>query len=123
MVVSFDFDGVLHSDMWPGTCDPINFWTADLEPRHEWIEVMRQEAEDYPIVIVTARAPSMEDVIWQFVEEHDLPVERVFCTDNQPKSAILLAIGAIRHYDDAPSVWADLERAGIEVIRVEHPPR
>lgn len=116
-VVSFDFDGVLHCDIIPGTNHPINFWSADLTPYPAMIEKLKEEARNNKVIIVTARdygdkVPSL------FVKNHNLPVSNVFCTDNGPKLATLQREKAIRHYDDSLRVKSELEGSNIEFVFV-----
>lgn len=101
-VVSFDFDGVLHTSIWPGTTHPTEFWSADLEPRKELHEKVREEKNaGHQLVVVTARDDNMEDIVWEFIERH-LPgiFKEVYTTNGGPKANLLMRIGAIRHYDD-----------------------
>lgn len=117
-IVSFDFDGVLHTDMVPGTNDPVQFDSPILTPRHEYHDLLRQEAETHTIVVVTARSTHHEPVVWSFLKKHNLPVTEVYCTNLRPKGDILQRLGVIRHYDDSPRVVADLTSRNIEVVQV-----
>jgi len=52
-IVSFDFDGVLHKSIIPGTIDPIDFYISDLVPHKAMHKQLHKEAEDHDIVIVS----------------------------------------------------------------------
>lgn len=113
-VVSFDFDGVLHSDIYPGTIHPINFDDADLTPRQDMISKLRQEAKSgNRIIIVSARCH--DQPIYEFVKNHKLPVQDIFVTCNNSKIPILLQQGAIRHYDDNIEMEYEIEVEGVDI--------
>jgi hypothetical protein len=114
-IISYDFDGTLHL-----TCDqygnPLDYYmdVALLKPNIKMIDLLKSEAKDFKIVIVSARNMGDEDYIMSFCKLHNLPVEDVFCTHNRTKLPILQQIKAIRHYDDNPKVERDLIGSGIE---------
>jgi hypothetical protein len=116
-VVSYDFDGVCHTSV--VGFDPINFTEFETwEPFTKMIAIMRAEAKDNKIVVVTARPPICEEYVWDFIKLHDLPVEEIYCTDNEDKVPVLVRIGAIKHYDDNPKFKEGLRKAGIEFVLV-----
>jgi hypothetical protein len=97
-IVSFDFDGVLHIAMHPGTIHP-NVWdSGDLPPREKYIQILKQEAKSNNIIIMSARCETEE--IWEFVKINRLPVQDVVATCMADKIPLLMEMGAIRHYDD-----------------------
>jgi hypothetical protein len=97
-IVSYDFDGVLHLDVIG--IHPIDFRAAadELRPARRMVEMLRRDARDHEIVIVSAR--SYDGPILDFVRHHGLPVKRVYVTNNGDKMPLLRRLGAIRHYDD-----------------------
>lgn len=115
-VVTFDFDGVMHTGVYPGTIHPYpdpKMWT----PNEPMIDLLRKESEQYDIYIVSAR--SGDRWIWKFVDDHELPVVGVITTDDHPKLPHLKRLKSIRHYDDNPSMKAELAGSGIEFVFVQ----
>ena len=119
-VVSFDFDGVLHSSMIPGTLHPINYtdvgsWT----PKYDMIELLNQEKKNHKIIITTARDTWNKPHIQKFLELHNISVDDIILTNNQPKRDYLVANNVIRHYDDNAKLEQELEGTGIEFILIK----
>lgn len=121
-VVSFDFDGVLHTDVYPGTIHPINWENADLTPNEEMFRKMREEAAGNTIVVVTGRDDVDLNTVWEFIHNHRLPVTQVYTTNNRQKLPVLKHLGVIRHYDDNPMMAYELDDSGIEFILVRPKP-
>jgi 8-oxo-dGTP pyrophosphatase MutT (NUDIX family) len=117
-VVSFDFDGVLHIDVYPGTPDPINWEDADLSPNYRIHKILKNEAKTNKIVVVTARCDNHKSIIWEFIRNYNLPIEEVYATCGYPKKDILQKIGAIKHYDDKDMTY-ELEGSGVDFIHVD----
>jgi len=118
-VVSLDFDGVLHTDVHPGTISPVEFFTSDLSPNYKMHQKLREEARNHPVIIVTARDNGpMKDVCWDFVSEYNLPVKKIYATDGRPKEKLLSSLGVIRHYDDNGQMAEGLKELGIEFVHV-----
>lgn len=121
-VISYDFDGVLHRSV--VGIHPIGMYNyMDWVPFEEMHERMRDEAEDHRIVVVTARDEHTSDAVDAFIKMYDLPVSRVYYTDDNPKYDILEEIGAIRHYDDnlkmdAPD-WCELIHVDPKTGRID----
>ena len=119
--VSFDFDGVLHTSMVPGTLHPINFF----EP-NSWIpnlklhDLLRQEKKLHKVIITTARDTWNKLEIEEFLKKWNLPVDEIITTDNKPKKPYLIANNVIRHYDDNLNLIQELKGTGIEFILVEN---
>lgn len=118
--VSFDFDGVLHRSMVPGTGDPIDFWDwKSWEPFKKIHKKVFEEAADgYNIVICTHRPPEHNEQLWNFVHKYKLPISRII---NVPwpisKSRYLEENEIFRHYDDN-SRLEFLPMRGIEFVDV-----
>ena len=118
-VVSFDLDGTLH--LYKDGEGEFNFIDdSTWEPFDEVISILRKEAEDNKIYIVTARDEGTINQIWKFVKTHDLPIEDIHCTGGKSKLPILTKLNAVRHYDDnyTPEGNEDLLDAEIETIHV-----
>lgn len=119
-VVSFDFDGVLHRSIYPGTYTPLNFDDPDSwEPFYEVFDVMKKEALLHRIVVITKRDEYMREELEYFVKKYDLPVDEIICTNNGRKLPYLLQIPNIRkHYDDHYELIKELRGTGIGFVRV-----
>lgn len=121
-VVTFDFDGVMHTGVYPGTIHPYPDPGA-WEPSQIMIDKMKEEAEDNDVYIVSARDCDFGGkpnrwIKW-FVEEHDLPVKGIVCTNNGKKRSYLKELKSIRHYDDNPEMEKELRGSGIEFVYVD----
>lgn len=118
-VVSFDFDGVLHTSMIPGTLHPIGFKNPD-----DWIpnlklhDILRKEQKTNKVIIVTARDTWNKPQIEQFLKKWNLNVDEIITTDNRPKKYFLLRNNVVKHYDDNPELKRQLEGTGIELAFV-----
>jgi hypothetical protein len=117
--VSFDFDGVLHTNLIPGTRHPVSYEETDLTPNKTMLEKVKEEAKTNRVIVVSARPKWCVPVMEEFIKKQKLPIQDVFATDNSPKLPILKKMNAIRHYDDSPKVGAELEGSGIEFILVK----
>lgn len=115
--VSFDYDGVLHTDVHHGTIDPIDYYNNRPTPNAELIYRLKQEAKLHRIIIVTARCDTEE--VESFIQWQRLPVSQIFVTCGRPKIDVLKANKAIRHYDDNPKMSSELRGSGIEFILVD----
>ena len=126
-VYSYDFDGVLHLDMVPDGQEPglyhnRDFWRPDTWPPFEAMHrQLREQAAHATIVVVTARCRDNAAEVWAFLRLHDLPVQAVHCTDDGPKRDVLVAIGAVRHYDDR-DYRQELAGSGVAFFRVDPGP-
>lgn len=121
-VVTFDFDGVMHTGVYPGTIHPYpdpGMWT----PNEVMIDKLKEESESNDIYIVSARdcefGGGPNRWIKRFVEEHKLPVKGIVCTNNEKKGPYLEDLKSIRHYDDNPSMKYELRDSGIEFVYID----
>lgn len=117
-VVSFDFDGVLHSDVYPGTIHPIDFHTTDLNPRLDMFSVVKQESIKNKIIVVSARHSYMKRYMDEFIINYNLPISETYVTKGLPKKPLLLKLNVIRHYDDNIKMKKELRGSGIEFVYV-----
>jgi len=116
-IISYDFDGCLHVSVVGH--DPINFTDPESwVPFTEMHEQMREDAKTHTIVICTARPPETEVYVQEFLDMYKLPVEKIYATNNFPKTPLLVEIGAIKHYDDNTGLIEPLHKAGIEFVLV-----
>ena len=117
-VISYDFDGTLHKSV--VGIHPIDFMSPELwAPFPEIMSQLKMDAKTHKIVIVTARPPETNDLVWEFVKKNNLPVEEIFATNNGPKTPVLKKIGAIKHYDDNDELTIPLRDAGIQFVLVD----
>ena len=117
-VISYDFDGVLHVSV--AGIHPLDFTSPELwEPFTEMMLQLKEDAKEHKIVVVTARPPSTDVYVWEFIKNNNLPVEQIYATDDEPKTPVLIKIGAIKHYDDNKALAAPLKAAGIEFVLVD----
>jgi hypothetical protein len=126
-VYSYDFDGVLHLDMEPDPDAPGFYRNRDFHNPTRWPPFerlhrqLREQAAYATIVVVTARDEWNLPEIRAFLCRHRLPVHSVHCTNDGPKRAALLALGAARHYDDR-DYGPELAGTGVEFILVDPGP-
>ena len=122
-IISYDFDGVLHVDMYEDRIVKGLYHNSSFNDVDAWVPFrrihnqIREQAADYNIVIVTARDTWNLPELWQFVNKHKLPIKHIFCTNNGPKCEVLGAIQAIRHYDDR-DFSQELAALELEFVRV-----
>lgn len=120
-VITYDFDGVMHTGVIPGTIHPLPMpsqWT----PNMTMINRLKDEAKTHDIYIVTARdgdSSGRNQWIDKFVIDHKLPVKDVICTNDTPKLPYLKKLGSIRHYDDNKKMIAELRDSDIEFVLVD----
>lgn len=119
-VVSFDFDGVLHKSIIPGTTHPESYWTwQEWEPYLEVHKILKQESLENRIIVVSRRSRPHQDAMWAFIKHYNLPVEKIYTTDDKSKKPFLVKLGVIRHYDDDYRLEEELEGTNIELIYVD----
>jgi len=131
-VISFDFDGVLHLDVIPGTIHPIDYGTkTDWTPSKNIHKILRKEHRDgNKIVMVSARGfilfdretgkiIQMKDIMKRFIDKYHLPVDEIILTDGRGKRKILTEMGVIRHYDDNFEMEDELKNTDIEFVFVQ----
>ncbi len=117
--VSFDFDGVLHKSMIPGTLEPLGYNQAsDFEPNYKMHEKLREYAQSGLVYIVTKRDVLDSPLLQEFVKLHHLPVRDIYFTNNKPKLPVLQQLNISKHYDDDKSMAGELRKAGIEFVYV-----
>lgn len=119
-IVSFDFDGVLHTDI-DADGNPLDFDDRRPSPNLPVFKRMRQEAKDAEIVVCSHRDPHQASLIWDFVRHHRLPVSQVLAIgqDVSKTRALKELGGVIRHYDDRPGTCSRLRKAGVECVQVD----
>jgi hypothetical protein len=117
-IISYDFDGCLHTSV--DGLDPHDFadWDSWI-PFTEMHDQMREDAKTHKIVVTTARPPETNEYVQAFLEKFDLPVEEIHATNNWPKTPLLVDIGAVKHYDDNIKLTVPLREAGIEFVLVD----
>jgi hypothetical protein len=121
-VISYDFDGVLHKNTYPGTIMPLDLYTDNLTPNDKMLNQLRSDSKNYKIIIVTARNNDgqMDKVVYSFIKKYNLPVSKVFFTNGGNKLPILQQQHAIKHYDDNPAMQQQLQGTGIEFVLISN---
>ena len=118
-VVSFDFDGVLHTSMISGTLHPINFLDTDSwKPNLKLHDIFRKEQRTHKIIVVTARDTWNKPQIEAFLRLWNLYPDEIITTDSTSKKPYLMKNNVIRHYDDNPKLQTELAGTGIEFMLV-----
>lgn len=82
------------------------------------IEHVRVLSRTHRCVVVTARDNWNRAELLRFIQIHGISIEEVYCTDDGPKLAILIEVGAVAHYDDRMSVGEEIQGSGIEFWHV-----
>lgn len=116
-VISYDFDGVLHKSIIPGTIHPANYYDYDnFIPNLEIIEKLNKQSKNHDIIILTSRQNYEIPNLWKFVKKWDINITDIFTTDGDiiKKSYILKSLKAIKHYDDNIAIKNDIEKNGIK---------
>lgn len=130
--VSFDFDGVLHSDIIPGTIHPIDYGTKiDWTPNKRIHKILRREHKaGNKIIVVSARGLilydyerrvviQMKDIMQRFMDKYHLPIDEIILTDGREKRKILEDNKVIRHYDDNFEMEDELKNTNIEFVLIQ----
>lgn len=127
-VISYDFDGVLHlsikcdpyfhRDIKDATYHPLEFSSSDLIPYVENIVRLRKEAQDYQIIVVTARPESSDKYVREFLTRYGILqyIDEILYISK--KTPFLKAINVVRHYDDSPKQILPMLEAGINAILI-----
>jgi hypothetical protein len=147
-VISYDFDGVLHTDTYHNSIDPIDQMTKkDWTPSTQIHKnLIKEHNEGNKIIVVSSRGNYVYDFykngelleskpkkytnvriieydIKEFMEEffykYNLPIEDIILTNNLPKKKILIKNKVVRHYDDNTELITDLEKTNIEFVYVK----
>ena len=104
MIISFDFDGTIFNNIW-------NEEALDYE-RDENGDItgtlnqdIAQKMSDYvekgfQVIIVSSRPDAWKNEIVEFVQEHNLPVSEIYCTNGQDKVHLLKELQVSKHFDD-----------------------
>ena len=110
LIASFDFD---QTATLPGTLNPN--WAIISE-------MCRLKAQGWQVYIVTERNKNDSNlqVLKEFLQRTDPPVDEVFYTSGYEKYRFLPTIRATLHYDDDPSELSQLPE-GITGVQVNPP--
>lgn len=131
--ISFDFDGVLHLDVIPGTIHPIDYGTkTDWTPSKNIHKILRKEHRDgNKIIVISARGYDLFDyenrkvidmktILMNFFNKYKLPVDEIYLTNCGPKRKILIDNKVIRHYDDNWEMEEELENSNVEFVLIKN---
>lgn len=117
-VISYDFDGVLHKSIIPGTIHPKDYNDYDnFIPNFKIIEKLNKQSKNHDIIILTSRQNYEIPDLWEFVKKWDINITDIFTTgDRIKKSYVLKSLKAIKHYDDNIAIKNDVEKNGIKFV-------
>ena len=123
-IITYDFDGVLHTSMNPikppaKSAGPISYteWNKWV-PFKEMHECLKEDSKNSKIIIVTKRYKKHKPHVQKFIEKFNLPVLKIICTNMKPKWPTLKKINSIKHYDDSSSVEKELLNKPIAFIKI-----
>lgn len=124
MTVTFDFDATLtkvveESFPW----DSATFWEASPEQANEKVlDILRAFASDgHRVEVVTTRDRTNADEVFDFINDHSLPVQDVHFTCGEDKLPTLRELGSKIHFDDSLEELERLSESGIKGRLVPHP--
>ena len=129
-IISFDFDGVLHTDIYkkPGLNNPTVFNDINRLLQYQNYKMINfiknLDFRNNIVHIVTARSQDNLPIIQGFLARVGLssvfPQRNIHFTNGQSKSPYLRNINATSHYDDSPNVISEIRRnlPAIQVITV-----
>lgn len=122
-IVSFDFDSTIFIPDWDkddgyyksvdGSGEAtgvINVNIADL--------IRKYHSQGWKCICVTSRFEKDKQFVIDTIKKHNLPIQEVYCTNQQDKVFKLKELGVSIHYDDDTSEIMMAERGGIEAIQV-----
>jgi len=123
MLVTFDFDSTLtkpvkESFAWQDT----TFWESSTQPREDILELVRSFAsQGHTVHVVTTRDRRNCEEVFEFIDEHSLPVRDVHFTNGEDKLPTLQELGSDLHFDDDMNELERLREAEIDHRLVPHP--
>ena len=121
-VISYDFDGVLHTSVVPGTIHPVSFddWES-WQPNKTIFDQLNKEVEDgHTIIVVSSRNGYMIPDMNSYIRKYKLPIKDIFLTENDyiKKSFILESLDVIKHYDDNKDIKTEVESVGTQFVLI-----
>ncbi|MEI7486549.1 MAG: HAD hydrolase family protein [Chryseobacterium sp.] len=118
-IISFDFDDTL--------C------LKHGVPNEEIVKILKNyHREGCTCIIVTARNHEHESEEWwrenqpnrttiiKFLKKNQIPIEKIFFTNHEPKGPILKKLNVKLHYDDKDEELESAKDHGIKTIKVEY---
>lgn len=132
-VISYDFDGVLHTSVIPGTIDPIDYidWESWKPSKKIHKLLISEHKKGNRIIVISARGTlswdfenekivNVEQIMWQFIMKYDLPVDELILTGSRPKKKHLIKLKAVKHYDDNFKMIKELKDVDIDFVWVQN---
>lgn len=123
MLVTFDFDSTLtkpvkESFAWQDS----SFWESSLQPREKVLDILQCFVDQgHRVEVVTTRDRTSADEVFEFINEHSLPVRDVHFTQGEPKRETLLELESSLHFDDSLQDLELLEDTDVDSRIVPHP--
>jgi hypothetical protein len=123
MTVTFDFDSTLtkpvkQSFAWQDT----GFWETSTQPCEKVLDILQAFVDDgHRVEIVTTRDRTNSEEVFDFINEHSLPVRDVHFTGGDDKRETLLELGSGLHFDDSLRDLKLLEDTDVKTKIVPHP--
>lgn len=117
-IVSFDFDGVLHSDVTPS--NSTNHPTPSRRNKAKqlikyanWdiIDCIKNNTKR-KIYVLTGRDEWEVETVKEFLKltKIDNKISRILLTNDKPKSAFINRHGISLHVEDSPKAWRDIKK-------------
>lgn len=115
-LVSYDFDGVIHTDVWldqrgqyhPNTFTNYRKWMDNIN--YKIVRQIKKDYKKYDLVILTARSKKYYKYLKKFLKKTKLDkyFKKIICSSGKHKSSIINKLGIVKHYDDSPVVHHDI---------------
>ena len=113
-VVSYDFDGVLHKDMYytsDGQGHPHSHTKTKLKPIKMMLNKFNKDKDKYDVHIITHRRKKSRKLIYEFLKNNKiyLPYKKIHTIGpNKNKSYTIKKIKSKKHYEDSVNVLRDI---------------
>lgn len=114
MLISFDFDGTLHSEGRPlATGMSLLHWHA---ARGDCVIIVTSRNERHELPSWWETYEPNRVLVQAFVDRHRLPISGIVFCNHQPKAATLTRLTVDRHYDNEPFEAELCVQAGIHCV-------
>ena len=119
--VSYDFDGVLHKDMYytdNGQGHPVSHTKKKLTPIKMMINKFSKDKNNYDVHIITHRGKKSKKLIYKFLKRNNiyLPYRKIHTIGHKKnKSHTIKKIKSIKHYEDSTNVLKDIRKLNKDV--------
>ena len=124
MLVTFDFDSTLTTPVkeslpWGSE----TFWEADTSvPNEKVLDILQAFVDEgHRVEVVTTRDRTNSEEVFEFINEHSLPVRDIHFTGRNDKRETLLELESDLHFDDSLRDLRLLEDTDVKTKIVPHP--